>query len=163
QHQDGQAPPDHQTHEGPPVSEVFIRAFGSINWGATNEHGVPNSFALGQFALLATSTLSDHFSVLVEVVLEGSQTTEVVTDLERLQITYRLNDHLRVSAGRYHTAIGYYNTAFHHGAFFETATGRPRVFEFEDEGGVLPVHEVGITSTGSIPGTGSQLFYVAEV
>jgi len=67
-----------------------------------------------------------------------------------------------VTGGRYHSAIGYYNTAFHHGAFFETTTGRPRIFEFEDEGGVLPVHEVGLSAGGSVPGT-SSLYYTAEV
>jgi hypothetical protein len=87
----------------------------------------------------------------------------VATDLERLQLTFRLNDSLQMSAGRYHTGIGYYNTAFHHGSYFETPIGRPRVFDFEDEGGVLPVHEVGISVRGAVPNTGSALRYLAEI
>jgi hypothetical protein len=163
----GQAPPDppaaqEHDHNLPPPG-LFVRAFGSINWGVTNERDVPNSFALGQFALFATSTLSERVSVLAEVVLEASQTTEVVTDLERLQVNFRFDDRLHVSAGRYHTGIGYYNAAYHHAAYFETVIGRPRVFEFEDEGGVLPVHEVGLTGGGVVPGTGSLLHYLAEV
>src|SRR5262249_37260636 len=85
---ESQPPQDHQSHQGPAPSDVFIRAFGSVNWGATDQTGVPNSFALGQLAIFATSALGERFSVLAEVVLEGSRTTEVVTDLERLQITY---------------------------------------------------------------------------
>ena len=101
--------------------------------------------------------------MLAEIVFEGGTETRVVTDLERLQLTYLFSDYLSVSAGRYHTAIGFYNTAFHHGAYFETAIGRPRVFAFEDEGGVLPVHEVGVSVQGAIPATGSSLHYLAEV
>src|SRR5262249_32964475 len=73
------------------------------------------------------------------------------------------NDHLNLSAGRYHTGIGYYNTAFHHGSYFETAIGRPRIFRFEHDGGVLPIHEVGFSARGIVPKTGSQLRYVAEL
>jgi len=102
--------------------------------------------------------------VLAEVVLEASAaTTEVTTDLERLQLTYRLNDHLNISAGRYHTGIGYYNAAFHHGSYFETTIGRPRIFAFEDLGGVLPIHEVGVSVRGVVPRTGSAVRYVAEL
>lgn len=162
QPQDPAEQPPH-AHEHDTAPGLFVRAFGTVNWGATNERGVPNSFALGQFALFATSTLSERVSVLAEVVLEGSRSTQVVVDLERLQLTFRLDDRLHVSAGRYHTGIGYYNSAFHHGSYFETLIGRPRVFAFEDEGGVLPVHEVGISAGGTVPGTGSTLVYLAEV
>ncbi len=145
------------------LNNLVLRAFGSVNWGATDQPDQPNSFTLGQLDLFMTSTLNERVSVLAEIVLEGSINTRVVTDLERLQLTYRFNDHLNISAGRYHTGIGYYNTAFHHGAFFETPIGRPRVFAFEDEGGILPVHEVGVTVHGLVPKTGSSLHYLAEI
>jgi hypothetical protein len=158
---------DHQDqHDQPagPGPELFVRAFGSVEWGASELPSLPNSFALGQFALFVTSALNDHVSVLAEIVMEASgANTQVVTDLERLQVTFRLDDHLRVSAGRYHTGIGFYNAAFHHGSYFETPIGRPRVFAFEDEGGVLPVHEVGLSARGMVPKTGAALHYVAEV
>lgn len=158
-----------QSQEEPPPPadsvrhDVVIRAFGAVEWGATERERSPNSFTLGQFALFATSNLNDRISVLAEVVMEGSVDTRVVTDLERLQLTYRWNDSLHVTAGRYHTGIGFYNTAFHHGAFFETPIGRPRVFAFEDEGGVLPVHDVGLTVRGRVPRTGAALHYLVEI
>ena len=142
---------------------VLIRAFGAVEWDATQEPDVPNSFALGQFSLFLTSNLSERISVLAEIVLEGSTGTRVVTDLERLQLTFRLDDHLQVTAGRFHTGVGFYNAAFHHGAFFETLIGRPRVYRFEDEGGVLPVHDVGVSVRGAVPGTGLALRYLAEI
>ena len=130
-----QDPADQQDQTQTSNRDLVIRAFGSVDWGATDERDVPNSFTLGQFALFVTATLSERISVLAEVVLEGSTDTRVVTDLERLQVTFRFNDLSgRSRPGRYHTGIGYYNAAFHHGSYFETPIGRPRVFAFEDEG-----------------------------
>jgi hypothetical protein len=155
---------DHQDPAPTGHPEVVVHAFGSVDWGGTTEPETPNSFALGQLALFATSAINDRVSVLAEVVLEASAaTTEVTTDVERLQLTYRLNDHLNISAGRYHTGIGYYNAAFHHGSYFETTIGRPRIYAFEDLGGVLPIHELGVSVRGIVPKTGSALRYVAEV
>ena len=91
----------------------------------SSDPSAPNSFALGHLALFATSAINDRVSVLAEVVLEASAaTTEVASDLERLQLTCRFNDHLNLPAGRYHTGIGYDNAAFHHGSYFETTIGR---------------------------------------
>jgi len=162
-----QTPERHDEPQAAPTPsrpDFVIHAFGSVDWTASQRPETPNSFALGQMALFVTSAINDRVSVLAEVVLEASGVnTEVTTDLERLQLTYRLNDHLNISAGRYHTGIGYYNAAFHHGSYFEIPIGRPRVFAFEDEGGVLPVHEVGLSVRGQVPYTGSALRYVAEV
>jgi hypothetical protein len=147
-----------------PSLNLLVRAFGSVDWAATETPDTPNSFALGQFDLFVTGTINERVSVLAEIVLEASgANTRVVTDLERLQLTFHLDDSLQLSAGRYHTGIGFYNTAFHHGAYFETPIGRPRVFDFEDEGGVLPVHDVGISARGTVPHTGTALRYLAEV
>ena len=159
------APPDPQPGASPPGRpELVMHAFGSVEWSARQEPDQPNSFALGQVALFATSTINERVSVLAEIVLEASgSNTRVTTDLERLQLTYRFDDHLSLSAGRYHTGIGYYNAAFHHGSYFEIPIDRPRVFAFEDEGGVLPVHEVGLSARGKVPKTGSALRYVAEI
>lgn len=158
---------DGDQHQNPVPAgrpDLVAHAFGSVDWAAAQQSVTPNSFALGQLALFVTSAINDRVSVLAEVVIEASSaTTEVTVDLERLQLTYRANDHLNISAGRYHTGIGFYNAAFHHGSYFETAVGRPRIFRFEDEGGVLPIHEVGLSVRGKVPKTDSALHYVAEV
>jgi hypothetical protein len=145
------------------ASDLVLRAFAAVEWSATQEPETPNSFAIGQLAFFLTSPLTDHVTVLAEVVMEASTETRVVTDVERLLLTYRLNDHLQVSGGRYHTGIGFYNAEFHHGAYFDTVIGRPWVYRFEDEGGVLPVHDVGLTVGGAVPRTGGALQYLAEI
>jgi hypothetical protein len=128
--------------------------------------GVPShtTFQLGEFDLFVTSRLSEDLSFLAEMVIAADQTNEIGVDLERLQLTYKGSRFIEVSGGRYHTAIGYYSTAFHHGTWFQTATGRPFMYYFEDSGGILPVHNVGVTTTGLVPGTGSlDLHWIAEV
>lgn len=46
-------------------------------------------------------------------------------EVERVIIRYDLNDYFRVSFGRYHTLINYWNTAFHHGEWLQTSISRP--------------------------------------
>src|SRR5262245_17222022 len=159
-----QSADDHQDPAPPARPDLVAHVFGSVDWAAAQRAVTPNSFALGQLALFATSSINDRVSVLAEVVMEASAAdTQVAVNLERLQLTYRLNDQLNISAGRYHTGIGFYNAAFHHGSYFETVIGRPRVYRFEHEGGVLPIHEVGVSVRGKVPKTDSVVQYVAEV
>jgi hypothetical protein len=170
-------PQDQTEHEhsmelagGPTLN---FRGFMDLNLGAGSDAnplvyplGVPlhTSFQLGEFDLFMTSKLSDHISFLAELVFGFDATNFIGADLERVQLTYTANKYFQVSGGRYHTAIGYYNTAFHHGTWFQTATGRPFMYFFEDSGGMLPVHNVGATATGLVPDTGSTgLHWIAEV
>jgi hypothetical protein len=85
-------------------------------------------------------------------------------DIERLQLTYRANPYFQLTGGRFHTAIGYYNTAYHHGTWFQTATGRPFMYDFEDSGGILPVHSVGASAEGDVRGAEKiGLHWIAEM
>jgi hypothetical protein len=123
-----------------------------------------SEFQAGEFDLFMTSKLSEHLSFLSEMVVSAGTTNQFDVELERYQLTYRYNDYFSASAGRFHTSIGYYNTAYHHGNWFSTAEGRPIMYLFEDSGGVLPVHMVGVTATGLVPKTGGLgLHWVAEM
>jgi hypothetical protein len=127
--------------------------------------GVPahGSFRAGEFDLFITSQLQEKLSFLTELVFSTDQTNAFGLDMERFQLTYRPTRYFEISAGRFHTDIGYYNTAFHHGTWFSTATGRPFMYYFEDSGGVLPVHEVGVTTTGYIPSGKFNVHWTAEI
>jgi len=143
-----------------------IRGFSDVNLHGSTLKGDPASttaFSLGQVNLFVTSDVSDKFKFLSEVVFEAGDDNVFGVDVERLLLTYNFNDFLNVSVGRYHTAIGYYNTAYHHSTWFQTATGRPFLFAFEDGGGILPIHNVGASITGKIPSGNLGLHYVAEI
>jgi len=123
----------------------------------------PSSFTIGQVNLFVTSDLSERFKFLSEIVFESDEFNNFGVDLERMQLQYSQNDYLNISVGRYHTAIGYYNTAYHHSTWFQTTTGRPFLFEFEDKGGPLPIHNVGASLFGRIPSGAVGLHYVVEI
>lgn len=140
-----------------------IRGFGDFGLYGGNQKGETTTFSLGQLNLFITSNISDKFKVLTELVFEVHQNNDFEEDLERILLSYSFSDYLKLSAGRYHTSIGYYNTAYHHTTWFQTATSRPYIFAYEDEGGILPIHNVGVVASGQIPSGKLGLHYVAEV
>jgi len=140
-----------------------IHLFGDVKYSAIDSTGARNGFSLGQFDLFGRSQLSDRLSVLTEATLTALPRNTFNARLERLLLTYSPNDHLVASAGRYHTSIGYYNTAYHHGSWFQTAIGRPLVFAIDGDIGLLPSHTLGVSATGDIPSGALGLRYVAEL
>jgi len=159
--------PEPPAVETPPVHTVNNRlnlnVFGDVGFEATDRKGVSNTFEIGSLDLFMTSHLSEKVSVLGELLFISSSDNSISPDVERLLLQYHHNDYLTAGIGRFHTAIGYYNTAYHQGAFFETAIGRPFMYAFDDEGGFLPLQEVGITASGKIPSGSLGLHYVTEV
>ena len=161
--------PTHDMHDQP-VSDsgatprFVLSGFGDAAWQKTDEPGEANTFSIGQFNLMPTATLSDRLSMLGEIVIEAGEDDNVIRiDLERVLLRYSFGDGLALSAGRYHTAIGYYNTAYHHSSWLQTTIERPLIFHFEDDGGPMPIHGVGVTARGTFPGRALRLEYVAEV
>lgn len=143
-----------------PAPKLLIRGFGNIDLLKQLDRG-PGSFSLGQLDLFFTSELAEDLSVLAEIVFEGRQGEgqEPILDVERYQIQYAPSDVFRVALGRMHTVLGYWNQTYHHGAWFQTTAFRPVVYRFEDEGGVLPVHEVGFQVFGAKAAGALQLQY----
>jgi hypothetical protein len=152
---------DHEAHTTGP--RLQIQGFADVNFRASNGRGATNAFSLGQLDLFITSQLSEKFSVVSELIMEAKRDNSFEFEIHRLLLRYAMNDFLNLSAGRYHTGIGYYNTAFHHGSYFATAANRPFLFAFESQGGVLPLHNVGVSATGRIPSGPLGLRYIAEV
>ena len=177
------AAPENETQpqQEPPVPErmdvsktlLRIRGFGDINLHGDNQKGDTTSFTLGQLNLFVTSDISERFKFLSEIIFEGGpdniygvttgQNNAFSVDVERYLVEYSQNDYFKLAAGRWHTAIGYYNTAYHHSTWFKTATDRPFLFQFEDRGGILPIHTVGVSASGLIPSGRLGLHYVAEI
>jgi hypothetical protein len=156
-------PPEIIPAQSPGMPGMQFRGFADAQYQATDRRGSHHSFAIGQFNLFITSRLSDRVSVLAETVVEAGADNRMVIDLERLLLQYAANDYFNVAIGRYHTAIGWYNTAYHHASWLQTTTNRPFLFAFESQGGVLPIHNVGISATGRIPTGPLGLHYVAEI
>ncbi len=104
---------------------------------------------IGSVDFYLTPKLGDRVLMLSELIFEVGPDNSVGTDLERFQIGYQFSDAATVWVGRFHTPYGYVNTAFHHGVWLADALRRPKFANFEDHGGVLPSHTVGVWLTGS--------------
>ena len=160
-----EAPAEHSEPQRMDMTKTLlnIRGFGDVTLHGDTHRRDTTSFTLGQLDLFVTSDISEKFKFLSEVVFEAGDDNVFGVDLERYLLQFSPNDYFNVSAGRYHTAIGYYNTAYHHSTWLQTATGRPFLFQFEDDDGILPIHNVGVSATGMIPSGRLGLHYIAEV
>ncbi len=157
------APPP-PVEEPPQVNEVAPRlklnVFGDVGYEWYNH--VPDTFDFGSLDLFMSARLSQKVSVLGEALFVAQSDNSVGVDVERLLLIYRQSDYFHASVGRYHTWVGYYNTAFNKGEFLETAADRPFIYAFDDQGGVLPMQDIGVNLTGKIPSGKLGLNYVVE-
>lgn len=141
-----------------------LNVFGDLGFRATDQRAATsNSFFLGSLDLFMTSRLSDQVSLLGEILFIPQSDNGIQADVERLVVQYHASPYFNFGIGRFHSSIGYYNTAFHQGQWFQTAIGRPFMYEFDDKGGPLPLQEVGLSTSGLIPSGKLGLHYVAEV
>jgi hypothetical protein len=133
-----------------------IRGFGDVNFSATDQQGTTSGFNLGQLDLHLASALSRKVSYFGEITF-NAQPTGYTVEVERNIIRYDYNDYFKLSFGRYHTPIGYWNTAYHHGSWLQTTISRPEMVRFG--GTFIPVHFVGFLAEGNIPSGGAGLGY----
>jgi hypothetical protein len=157
-----------------------INGFSDVNFASSDLHApavgfqpatllsTHSGFTEGQFALHFSSALSPKVSVFGELsltaradagmVLNGSPAAPGFNpEVERIIVRYDANDYFKVSFGRYHTPINYWNTAFHHGQWLQTSISRPEMTQFG--GSFIPVHFVGSLIEGAAPAGGLNLNY----
>jgi hypothetical protein len=158
---------DHVTSLGP----LKLQAFSDFEFGRPwfekpppgGLAGTTNSFGVGDFDLFTNTRISDHLNVLGELLVTSDYSNETSIEIDRLLLTYKASEYFQVSFGKYNTDIGYYTNAFHRAHFFQTSISRPIMFADEDNGGILPVHNIGITATGKIPSGPWGLQWTAEM
>jgi hypothetical protein len=161
-------PEDTELHTLGPLQ---FRGFSDFTYGRPIFSALPNNnltsttngFSLGDFDLFTTAKIGNHLSMLGELLVTSDFSNEFSAEMDRLMVTYSANDYFRISAGKFNTAIGFYSNEFNRSRFFQTATGRPILFTDEDDGGILPVHSIGLTATGKIPSGQLGLHWVAEI
>jgi hypothetical protein len=138
-----------------------LHGFADVSYDHSTRASQPkrSGFALGNLDFYLTPTFGDRVKTLAELNFEVDENGGVATDLERLQLGYTVSDALTAWMGRFHTPYGYWNTAFHHGTQLQTAATRPRFIDFEDRGGILPAHSVGLWLTGRVAAGGGRVEY----
>ena len=125
-----------------PVTKYM--GFADANF-AVNMDGGHSRFHLGQFNNFITSEYK-KFSFLTEVVFENHEGWQF--EIMRALLKYEFSPSFSVQLGKYDTPLGYWNNAYHHGAWLEPTIGRP-FFLREDHGhALIPVHSNGMVISG---------------
>jgi hypothetical protein len=149
------------------------RGFGEVDYKVLNQRqpelgtygfvpGSTGDFYTGDFDLFLHSRLTDKTSVMADITFEEADAQTYKLDLRQALLKYEMNDHLKISFGRYQTYIGYYNTAFRSAVWLQTTADRPLIMEYASNGGLLPTQALGVLLAGSIPSGRFGLNYIAE-
>lgn len=133
---------------------VNIIGFSDLTFSDTNTAGATKGFNEGQLVFHLTSRLSPQLTFFGEVSFTARADAGTGTpaapgfnpEIERTILRYDVSDRLKLSFGRYHTPINWWNTAYHHGLWLQTTITRPEMIKFG--GKVLPVHFVGALMEG---------------
>jgi hypothetical protein len=143
-------------HSDLDIPSLSLRGFGDFEYNYANQSasGVSdynsNHFADGDVGLMIYSQISKKLSFFAETLFEFETSGETNFDVERVALKYEFADWLNISIGRDHTPLGYWNQKYHHAAWTHTTAERPLIFTFEGNGGILPMHYVGIGLTGNV-------------
>jgi uncharacterized coiled-coil protein SlyX len=133
----------------PPPPPTLLKGFADVGANFSGNGG-NKGFVDGSLDFYLTPQLSANVKSLIELLFEHDNAGVLFTDLERLQVGYTFTSETTVWLGRFHTPLGYWNTAFHHGQQLQTSVLRPQMIDFEDRGGVIPAHIVGVWGTGTV-------------
>jgi hypothetical protein len=123
-------------------SRVTLNVFGDPAFVFDSQHKTTPGFVLNPIDFLVTAR-SGNLIAMTEFAMEQIDSA-VMIDIERLFVGWHA-ERYQVDAGRTHAELGYWNNAFHHGRWLQLPIDRPRIVRFEDEGGILPIHWVGVT------------------
>ena len=129
---------------GQQVSSLF---FGEIDYREREDQG-DDGFVIGQGVAQFNLRLDERLVFFTELTATAKKGEDFNFEIERLFVRYDFSDHYKLSAGRYHTPLGYWNSAFHHGSWLQTTVSRPETVKFGSN--VIPIHFVGALLEGNI-------------
>ena len=153
----------------PEYPSLHLSGFGDFGFAHQDKSEGTRGFSEGQFVLHLSSALSPRVNFFGELSLStradagtGSPPASGFNaEVERSIIRFDQSDRFKVSFGRYHTPVNWWNTAFHHGQWLQTTISRPEMTQFG--GRFIPVHFVGALVEGAFPAGGWNLNYKAGV
>lgn len=146
------APPDQPDSSGDRAAPaVHFRGFADFNFAATDNRRSDDGrshdgFSVGNLVGHVSASLGGKFSFFGEVNVTGRDNNFSI-DVARAFIRYDYNDRFKLSAGRYHAPIGYWNVAFHRGLWLQTTIFRPDIIKEE---WFQPDHFVGVMAEGTL-------------
>ncbi len=131
-----------------PFTERFSTLlFGEADYVETQLNN-PDGLNFGQVVAQITARVTDRMMVFSEMTATARKNQGEDFEVERFIIGYDFSDQFKLSVGRYHTPLGYWNAAFHHGSWLQTTVSRPQTVKFGSY--VIPIHFVGALLEGKV-------------
>jgi hypothetical protein len=141
-----------ELHVGRARARYALNLFGDATFGFSSKRegsGSPEpAFATGVFDMLFNAELHETILATSEVTFAYDPAAPVAA-LERLHMRWKPSKYFFVEAGRFHTDLGYFNVAYHHGKWLQLPIERPRQIALH--GGILPMHMIGAQAGVSVP------------
>ncbi len=136
---------------------VRVLGFGDFNYLVTElDRQEGEGFQMGQMVGHVIADLSERFTFFGEVSVTAKNDGYSIA-AERALVRYDFADFFKISAGRFHTPVGYWNTAFHHGSWLQTSVARPEMIKFGSR--LIATHFVGLIAEGGLPASTLGLGY----
>src|SRR2546422_10838647 len=151
----------------PQFPSLELRGFSDFNFSGSDQKGAHSGFSEGQLTLHLVSALAPKVSFFSELTLSAHRDAGLGAapgfnpEVERAIIRFDQSDAFKVSFGRYHTPINWWNTTYHHGQWLQTTVSRPEIVQFG--GQFIPIHFVGAQIEGTMPARGLNLNYNAGI
>ena len=143
---------DIDMHMSSGIQSVELHFAGNLDFRKSfGDLAGPSAYSIGPIDSLISARLSETISFLSEIVFEGRGAEGFGLDAERITLSWEPRRWFRLSAGRFHTPLGYWNVAFHHAKWMATTVDAPLLMRYEDQQGPLPMHTIGLLAHGSIP------------
>jgi len=144
------------------VPELHFRVFGDLGASYENPDSLSNGgFGFGSLDFIVTGTMGEHLLFFSETLIEGAGEDSIGLDQERAWAMWSMSDEFYLKMGMDHTVVSLWNRTYHHGKWLETTISRPFLATFEDDGGALPMHYVGLETGGLWQTTGGELDWTA--
>jgi hypothetical protein len=119
--------------------------FGDVSAGVRYPDRPRTSFSIGTLGVRWLGELGPSLDALAELAFETTDDGPLA-DVEQVAMRWRRGPGELV-VGRFHTDLGYWNTAYHHGLWLQAPIERPHGLRFVDDGGLIPAHWVGAQYT----------------
>jgi hypothetical protein len=153
------AAPAGAQHPQPHGSTFTGFIFGDVTYVAT-ERDLPGGFLVGQLVGHGNAHLSERLLFFGELSATARE-TGYAFEVERAILRYEFTDAFKLSAGRYHTPVSYWNVMYHHGLWLQPSVARPELIRMG--GFLIPVHFVGAMAEGMLVTRPVTFFYEAGV
>jgi hypothetical protein len=151
------------------AQELSMGAYGSVDYRASRvvsadgSKTTSNGFSIPTLDIFLRGS-TGNWSFLSEVLFDIDRGNTIRVDLDRMQVGYDVDEWLKITAGRFHTSLGYYNTAYPQGgAVYLLPVDRPIVVDQHDDTSILPTSTVGLNFHGRLPILQRRFSYDVDV